>query len=242
MVTAQHGIIFGAGEYFGARPQAAPNSVIIAADGGYDAALSFGFTPDVVVGDFDSLKGRIPDSSRTVKLHPEKDDTDMLSALKIGWQQGARIFDIYGGLGGRLDHTIGNLQLLAQIATHGGIAFLHGKDAIVTAISNASMHFPAWQNTPRRMISVFSHSDVSYDVSEVGLKYALDHVELSNTHPLGISNEFKTDTPSTVSVGQGTLIVTYPSEAPLPQWNGHTQPSSTLGPLDKDISSLLVKD
>ncbi|MDN6559632.1 thiamine diphosphokinase, partial [Bifidobacterium crudilactis] len=218
MDTARHGIIFGAGEYYGIRPAPVQGALIVAADGGYDAAMSFGFTPDVVIGDFDSLEGEVPDNGHTVRLHPEKDDTDMLSAFKIGWQQGARVFDVYGGLGGRLDHTIGNMQLLADIARHGGIAFLHGADVIVTAISEGTLIFPAGNVKARRMISVFSHTDASYDVSEVGLKYELDHVRLRNDHPLGISNEFRANTSATVSVGRGTLIITFPAEAPTPEW------------------------
>lgn len=183
MDTTRHGIIFGAGEYFGIRPTPLPQALVVAADGGYDAARSFGFTPDAVIGDFDSLEGDIPDNGHTVRLHPEKDDTDMLSAFKIAWQQGARIFDVYGGLGGRLDHTIGNLQLLAEVSRHGGIAFLHGADTIVTAISKGTLSFPAGNVEARRMISVFSHSDTSYDVTEIGLKYELDRVQLRNDHP-----------------------------------------------------------
>lgn len=242
MNTTKHGIIFGAGEYFDTRPDTIAGALVIAADGGYDAAMSFGFTPDAVIGDFDSLEGDIPDSGHTVRLHPEKDDTDMLSAFKIGWQQGARIFDVYGGLGGRLDHTIGNLQLLSDIARHGGIAFLHGADTIVTAISNAKLSFPANKVEARRMVSVFSHSDSSYDVTEIGLKYELDHVRLRNDHPLGISNEFRVNTPATVSVGEGTLIITFPSEAPPPDWTGNITPSPTLGPIDDHISPLLAPD
>ncbi|MFT8330997.1 MAG: thiamine diphosphokinase [Bifidobacterium psychraerophilum] len=240
MDTTRHGIIFGAGEYFGIRPTPLPQALVVAADGGYDAARSFGFTPDAVIGDFDSLEGDIPDNGHTVRLHPEKDDTDMLSAFKIAWQQGARIFDVYGGLGGRLDHTIGNLQLLAEVSRHGGIAFLHGADTIVTAISKGALSFPAGNVEARRMISVFSHSDTSYDVTEIGLKYELDRVRLRNDHPLGISNEFRRDTPATIRVGEGTLVITFPSEAPSPEWTGTITPSPTLGPIDDHISSLLA--
>lgn len=107
-------MIFAAGEYYGETPIVPANSFVIAADGGLDHARALDVTPDVVVGDFDSITGKRPTpDERTVELPPEKDDPDLLSALKIGWFHGARLFHIYGALGGRIDHTISNIQLMA---------------------------------------------------------------------------------------------------------------------------------
>ena len=51
------------------------------------------WSPDVVVGDFDSLTGERPtQGEHTIALPPEKDDPDLLSALKIGWSHHARLF------------------------------------------------------------------------------------------------------------------------------------------------------
>ena len=101
-------VVFAAGEYYG-RVDAgvAPRGAfVVAADGGLDHARAAGVSPDVVVGDFDSLRGALPsDAGRTVALPPMKDDPDLLSALKIGWSQGCRLFHVYGALGGSL-HAI----------------------------------------------------------------------------------------------------------------------------------------
>ena len=74
----------------------------------------------------------MPDGDRSVRLPPQKDDPDLLSALKVGWSRGAREFHIYGALGGRIDHTIANMQLMALLASHGGIGYLYGDGSIVT--------------------------------------------------------------------------------------------------------------
>ena len=132
----------------------------IAADGGLDHMRAMGLSPDFVIGDFDSLSGDVPDGDRSVRLPPQKDDPDLLSALKVGWSRGAREFHIYGALGGRIDHTIANMQLMALLASHGGIGYLYGDGSIVTAIADGALEFPANHVAPRRMISVFSHSDV----------------------------------------------------------------------------------
>ena len=74
----------------------------------------------MVVGDFDSLEGRPPRTDvRTITLPSLKDDPDMLSALKVGWAAGCREFHVYGGLGGRIDHTISGIQLMTLLAGHG---------------------------------------------------------------------------------------------------------------------------
>ena len=198
--------------------------------------------PDVVVGDFDSITGKRPTpDERTVELPPEKDDPDLLSALKIGWFHGARLFHIYGALGGRIDHTISNIQLMALLANHGAIGFLHGNDSIVTAICDGDLDFAANDVKPGRMISVFSHSNTSVGVCEKGLKYEISDALMTSTKVNGVSNEFRHGLPAHVGVTQGTLIVTFPAEAPLPQVSWHHAFKGDLGPLDTQISSALVE-
>lgn len=198
--------IFGAGESHG-QPQApSPGDFVIAADGGLTYAKRCGITPDLVVGDFDSLKEPPDDGLNIVTLPQEKDDTDMAAALSEGWRRGFRIFHIYGGTGGRLDHTLANIQCVAELARRGGRGYLFDKDAVITAIWNCGITFPA---DARGTISVFAHSETAVGVYEQGLKYSLADATLCNTRPIGISNEF-TGEPSSISVREGTLVIIYP--------------------------------
>lgn len=161
--------------------------------------------------------------------------------MKIGWLRGARAFHIYGALGGRIDHTISNIQLMALLADRGATGYLHGDGSIVTAICDGALDFPADDAVAGRMVSVFSHSDISTGVSETGLKYELHHADMSSTRVNGLSNEFLAGRPSRITVEHGTLIVTFPIEAPLPhvaRWHGF---SGDLGALDTDVSSALVE-
>ena len=218
-------VIFGAGDYYDETPAIPDDAFVVAADGGLDHARAFGIDADFVVGDFDSITGDRPtQNDRTIALPSEKDDPDLLSALKIGWLRGARTFHIYGALGGRIDHTISNIQLMALLADRGATGYLHGDGSIVTAICDGALDFPADDAVAGRMVSVFSHSDISTGVSETGL-----------------SNEFLAGRPSRITVEHGTLIVTFPIEAPLPhvaRWHGF---SGDLGALDTDVSSALVE-
>lgn len=198
--------IFAAGEHFEPPSALGPQDFVIAADGGYAYAEQHGITPNLLVGDFDSLP--MPPSGRAdmVVLPREKDDTDMIAALQEGWQRGFRAFHIYGGTGGRLDHTLANIQCLADLAGRGARGYLYGKDTVITAIKNSGISFTSGCTG---VVSVFAHSDIATGVSETGFKYPLTDTTLYNTYPLGISNEF-TGTPSSIVVRTGTLIVIYP--------------------------------
>lgn len=237
-------VIFGAGEYYagaGSLPQVPDGALVIAADGGLDHARSLDIPVDVVVGDFDSIVDAHPlDGEQSIVLPPQKDDPDMLSALKIGWSRGCRVFHIYGGLGGRVDHTLANIQLMALLAARGGIGLLHGDGTVVTAICDGALSFPADHGVaPGRMVSVFAHSDICEDVNEPGLKYELRHGTLTNTMALGVSNELLPGVAGAIGVRRGTLIVTFPAEAPMPVVTRFHEFDGDLGPLDTQVSSLL---
>ena len=233
-------VIFAAGEYYSDTPIVPSGAFIIAADGGLDHARALDMSPDV--GDFDSLTGERPtQGEHTIALPPEKDDPDLLSALKIGWSHHARLFHIYGALGGRIDHTISNIQLMALLAQHGAVGFLHGNGSIVTAICDGALDFGENNVEPGRMVSVFSHSDTSLGVSERGLKYEIDDMTMTSTRVNGVSNEFLNGAAAHIGVEHGTLVVTFPSEAPLPAVSWHHTFEGDLGSLDTKVSSALAK-
>lgn len=243
-MTASHEsstcVIFAAGEYYKDTPRTPDGAFIIAADGGLDHARASGVTADFAVGDFDSLQGRRPsDGEHTIALPPEKDDPDMLSALKIGWAHGAREFHIHGALGGRIDHTISNIQLMALLAERGAIGFLYGDGYVVTAICDGELRFKANDVAPERMVSVFAHSDTATGVNEKGLKYQLTDATMSNTHVNGVSNEFLHGGAAIIGVKHGTLIVTFPIEAPTPEVTRYREFVGDLGKLDTSVSQAL---
>ncbi len=82
----------------------AENDFVIAADAGLRYLEQAGILADLVIGDFDTLK-EIPTGANVVRLNCEKDDTDMLAAVREGIKAGYKEFHIYGGTGGRIDHT-----------------------------------------------------------------------------------------------------------------------------------------
>lgn len=200
--------IVGAGENNGLDFKPSSNDFVIAADAGIHYLAQCGITADLVIGDFDSLD-YIPAHPNTTVLSAEKDDTDMLAAIREGVKAGYSVFHIYGGTGGRIDHTIANLQVLAYLARNGMQGFLFGRDSVITAVADRKMSFGA---IPSGYISVFSHTEKSEGVYLQGLKYELDNAVLTNTFPLGVSNEF-IGKESSISVSSGTLLIVFPKEA-----------------------------
>ena len=107
--------IIGAGPFYGLVQKPQIGDYILAADGGYRHCQTAGLTPDLLLGDFDSLEEH-PTTLDTQSFPVEKDDTDSMLAMKLGLEKGFRTFHLYGGTGGRLDHILANLQGLGFLA------------------------------------------------------------------------------------------------------------------------------
>lgn len=204
MIIIKKCIIVGAGDFNFNSIDISPQDLVIAADGGYNYLKKINITPDIIVGDFDSIT-TIPTHKNIIKLPQEKDDTDMLYAIKTGLKNSCSIFDIYGATGGRFDHTMANIQCLLFLLKNNASGYLYGNNTVMTCIQNRSLSFSSGLFGT---ISIFSISEKSYGVTLEGLKYPLDNVTLENSYPLGVSNEF-IDQASTVTVKNGTLLIIY---------------------------------
>jgi thiamine pyrophosphokinase len=131
--------IIAAGPIDAMTLNASDNDFIIAADAGYLHLTALSAVADLVVGDFDSMTQK-PNHPNLV-VHPTvKDETDTILAINEGLRRGYRRFVILGGLGGRLDHTLANIQALSYIAAHGGRGYLLGHGTAVTVIRNGRLY------------------------------------------------------------------------------------------------------
>lgn len=177
------------------------NDIVIAADAGIKNTHKFNIKPDFIIGDFDSL-GYTPTDSNTI-IHPiEKDDTDTMLAVKFGFEKGYNNFRIFGGIGGRLDHTFANIQTSSYIAENNGNAVFYGNNECFTVIKNNEIKFP---KESRGNISIFALEDCK-KVNINGLYYELENACLSPDFPLGVSNKFN-NKEATISVEEGKLLI-----------------------------------
>jgi len=179
---------------------AAADDLVLCADGGWEIALRAGIEPDLVIGDFDSSEK--PEGVE-VQVHPVmKDDTDTMLCLREGLRRGYDRFLIVGGMGGRLDHTLANLQSMAFAKRYGADAEMCDGHTWCTVLENEERTIPC---APGHM-SVFALSDVCEGVSIRGAKYELENGRLTNCFPLGVSNTFE-GREVTVRVRKGMALV-----------------------------------
>ncbi|NLD59260.1 MAG: thiamine diphosphokinase [Clostridiales bacterium] len=200
--------IVGAGDFCARGFAPAPGDWVVAADGGLASLAQIGVSPDAVVGDFDSLASP-PEGAEVVRLPVEKDETDMLAAIRLGLERGFRDFRLYGGTGGRLDHTVANLQLLCYLSLRGARGRLVDESCQFTAITDGELRFGA---ASTGVLSVFAPLGEARGVALEGLRYPLEGATLRGDYPLGVSNAF-VGRPARASVASGTLLVALPHTA-----------------------------
>ncbi len=197
--------IIGAGDITDPNINATDSDFIICADGGYKYKTLLGRECDMVVGDFDSY-GSVPETENKIVAPTEKDETDMMLAVNIGYDKGYRNFVIFGALGGeRNDHSVANIQLLNYITSKGAKGTIYHSDEVFTAFSNGMLTLGA---DLKGYVSVFSLTDESRGVTIENLKYTLDGATLYSYMPIGVSNEFL-GKESYITVEEGSLLVVY---------------------------------
>ncbi len=184
---------------------------IICADGGYLHAKAEGIIPDVLIGDFDSMdfKGATglshPENNgcEIIQLAAEKDDTDTMVCLKYGIDRKFENFFILGGLGGRLDHTIANLQTISYAIDLGkNVWIIDGKNRVT--LRNPGML--TIEKLSEYKLSLFSYGECCAGVCIQGVKYPLKDCLLTHSFPLGVSNEF-IESKAEISHSSGKLCI-----------------------------------
>lgn len=210
-------IIAGAGDFDAdyARGELSVNAgdLCIAADRGLLYLNMLDIIPDLIIGDMDSLnndelleelgKGK---GIAIKKLPVEKNDTDTLAAIKEGLVRGFRRFELYGMLGGRLDHTIANVQCLNYLCNNNASGVLYGKRLRVEMLCDSRVYYPKDYGDRYNSISVFAYGGDAYGVTEKGLKYSLNDAVLKQDFPIGVSNEF-IGQESMIEVKKGRLLI-----------------------------------
>lgn len=218
-------ILVCAGDYRGERIQKGPEDFVMAVDAGLGHLIRTGMMPDYILGDFDSLRREdFPFLDRWQRERPEaltrlphiKDDTDTVAAVKLGLRLGYRRFRIYGGLGGRLDHTLSNIQTLAYLKRHGGHGTLAGRGQLVMVLEHEQIRI---DRGFEGLFSLFALDEQVTGITLKGMDYELVNGSLVNTFPLGQSNEIHADRQALAAVDKGlalVILVWEDGQAPAP--------------------------
>lgn len=204
-------IVIGAGDLTIGEIRVAEEDFVIAVDGGLSYCGILEVEPDIIIGDFDSvseqeaeavkvLECQVPE--RVIRFPREKDDTDMMAALKEGLSRGYRDFRIYAATGGRLDHTLANIQCLLYLKHHDAVGYLVDGTGMTLVIVNEAVHF---QRNLEGILSLFSLERETRGVTIRNMKYTLENAVIRNDFPIGISNEF-TGEEAEIIVEDGALV------------------------------------
>ncbi len=182
---------------------------VIAADSGYLTARRFGITPDLLLGDLDSLDQtklaphELDDISKII-VPSVKDDTDTQLAVDTAIERGARSIVIIGGLGGRLDHTLSSVFLLEYIADKGvGCVMTDGRNRVRLMRGGELLRV---SRDGYKYLSLVALTDVCRGVSIHGVYYPLDLVELTRKYSYAVSNEI-TANHAEISLTDGVMLV-----------------------------------
>ena len=196
---------------------------IICADGGYIVADRLGLTPHYIIGDFDSSKNPGNETpievektftsqdlqhmdfqgKRIITLPKRKDMTDTEAALVFAMEKGATSVNVLGGIGGRLDHTLGNMALLARYVNSGcNLLFFDGQNSMrMLAPGSHTIEKGNFKYT-----GLASWTPVCTGITLSGFKYNAEDLTLTFDTTLGISNEI-IDEKGTISLNEGLLMV-----------------------------------
>lgn len=177
---------------------------IIAADGGQNRAREFGLQPDCVIGDFDSTTLNEDFDCLYITYPAEKDLTDTEAALTHALEKGCRNVILLGGMGGRLDHTMGNIGLLDKYYNSlDHMEFIDGKNRMeLLKDSGRTLK----RDARYKYFGLVSLNAEASGIDIRGAKYELTGASLERASTLGVSNEFSEDTVD-IYVREGTLLI-----------------------------------
>lgn len=184
-----YALVFANGELQtppGFAPQA---DLLIAADGGAAHCRALDLTPQVVVGDFDSLDPTLRTEleargSRFIQYPAHKDATDFELALLHAQSAGADHIDVFGGLGRRWDHSLANLLLAADLRfTSIRITFVHGPQRLFVIAQRTQLQLEVGSR-----LSLVPIKGDAVAVRTRGLEYPLDRETLTFGTSRGVSN------------------------------------------------------
>jgi thiamine pyrophosphokinase len=193
-------------------PALPPDALVIAADSGVDQAARLGWRVDVAVGDFDSadpdrLAAAAAAGARVERHKPDKDATDLALALDAAVAAGGDRILVVGGHGGRLDHQLANLLLLAAPAyANAAIDASMGPAHVHVVHAGRPRRFPG---RPGELVTLVAVGGPADDIWTEGLAWPLRGDTLLPGESRGVSNVL-VDEKAEVRLGGGTLLAIVP--------------------------------
>lgn len=171
-------------------------NLYIAADSGIKTADDLSIALSLVIGDFDSAEKSLLNSDaykdiEKLRHPPEKDDTDLMLAIKYALENSYKNIIIIGGMDGRTDHTIANLFLLKYIKSMGGTGYITNGYNRVRYISNSNSTECIARDY--KYISILPMRPEVHGLTLRNFKYPLSNATITMLEPYTVSNEILPD-------------------------------------------------
>jgi thiamine pyrophosphokinase len=165
-------------------------------DAGAIRLIRMGITPDYVLGDFDSVSSEemaeiLGCGAEKRVLNPIKDETDLEAALRWAVDINPDSVLIFGATGGRMDHTLANLQLLSIPLKDGIPAMILDPGNRIRRIRGSVML--RREELYGKYISLIPVGGEVKGLFLSGFKYSGSEISLPGNSSLGISNELTED-------------------------------------------------
>lgn len=171
-------------------------------DSGLKHMDALGVQANLIVGDFDSHENpHLP--AETIVLPCEKDDTDTVYAVKEAVKRGFSEFLLIGTVGGRLDHTLGNVSILLYLDSIGKKAQMIDDYSEMEIVSNE----PVFIEDRYAYFSLLNITGLAEGVTIRDAKYPLENASITCEYQYGISNEPLPGKTARVSVSNGRLLL-----------------------------------
>jgi thiamine pyrophosphokinase len=187
-------------------------ATVIAVDSGVGQAQRLGLAIDLAIGDFDSVDpphlARAEADGAAVARHPVvKDATDLELALDAALALGPSRIHVLGGHGGRLDHLLGNLLVLAAPAyATATVTARMGRARVTVVREGAELTGPIGD-----LVSLLPVHGSARGITTHGLLYPLRGEDLPPGTTRGLSNELVA-APAAVHLEHGVLLAVQPGE------------------------------
>ena len=192
-------------------PRCPHGAMVIAADGGVDRALALGLHVDLAIGDFDSVSAAglaaAEAAGARVERHPTaKDATDLELALDAAVALGPARIVVVGSGGGRLDHLLGSVLLLADERYAAAEIDAYLGDAWVSVVRGPR----TIAGTPGDLLTLLPVHGPAEGVTTEGLEYPLRDETLPPGTSRGVSNVFSAPR-ARITVERGCLLAVRPA-------------------------------
>ncbi len=174
----------------------------ICCDSGLKHQKNLDIRPDLIVGDFDSYENPHMEIE-TIVLPREKDDTDTVFAVKEALNRGFQDFLLVGVVGGRLDHTLGNISLLLMLSSYGKSVVAVDDFSEIEIVSDN----PTQISDKYAFFSLLNISGTAQGITIQNAKYPLKDAEITCEYQYGISNEVIPGKTAEVYVQKGQLLL-----------------------------------